>query len=67
MEGAKHEDASLFSASGYVRYSHSFFKLKFDSLAIVYGACAVSNWISPLIVSWVKPKFAMFIGSLTYV
>ncbi|KAM3178981.1 hypothetical protein ACTXT7_001488 [Hymenolepis weldensis] len=55
LEEARKEKGTSFAVSGYV------------SLAIVYAACAIFNWISPTIVSFVKPKYAMFFGSVTYV
>ncbi|VUZ55563.1 unnamed protein product [Hymenolepis diminuta] len=55
LEETRKEKGSSFMVSGYV------------SLAIVYAACAIFNWISPTIVSFVKPKYAMFVGSVTYV
>jgi len=38
----------------------------FTSLAIIYAAFALANWITPSIITVIGPKFTMFIGSLTY-
>ncbi|VDL61161.1 unnamed protein product, partial [Hymenolepis diminuta] len=54
LEEARLEKDPSFTASGYI------------SLSIVYASCAIFNWTSPTIVSWLKPKMAMFVGALTY-
>ncbi|KAL3285315.1 hypothetical protein HHI36_019424 [Cryptolaemus montrouzieri] len=38
----------------------------YTSLAIIYAALAIFNWIAPSAISVIGPKFSMFIGSLTY-
>jgi hypothetical protein len=54
MESIKAEDPS-FNADGYT------------SLAIIYAAFALANWIAPSVVSVISPKWTMVIGAAPYV
>ena len=38
----------------------------FTSLAIVYGAFAVANWLTPSVISVIGPKVTMIIGGTLY-
>ena len=54
LESIKADDPS-FTADGYT------------SLAIIYAAFAVANWIAPSVVSVLSPKWTMVIGAAPYV
>ncbi|CAG0922705.1 unnamed protein product [Notodromas monacha] len=54
LESIRAEDPS-FTADGYV------------SLAIIYAAFSVANWIAPSVISVVSPKWTMVIGASPYV
>ncbi|XP_044765194.1 UNC93-like protein MFSD11 isoform X2 [Coccinella septempunctata] len=49
-----HTDDPNFTGTGYT------------SLAIIYAALSIFNWISPSAISVMGPKIAMLIGSITY-
>ncbi|EEC19849.1 conserved hypothetical protein [Ixodes scapularis] len=36
------------------------------SLAVIYAVFAISNWISPSIITFLGPKYTMFVGAVTY-
>lgn len=40
--------------------------LGYDSLAIIYAVFAISNWIAPLVVSLIGPRFSMFGSGIIY-
>lgn len=44
----------------------SFTGTGYNSLAIIYAVLSIFNWISPSAISIFGPKFAMLIGSVTY-
>lgn len=36
------------------------------SLAVIYAVFAISNWLSPSIITFLGPKYTMFVGAITY-
>ncbi|XP_076340619.1 LOW QUALITY PROTEIN: UNC93-like protein MFSD11 [Tachypleus tridentatus] len=49
-----HDEDTSYEGDGYI------------SLAIIYAVFAISNWIAPPVISFIGPKYSMFVGGITY-
>lgn len=54
LDGARDESNGTFTGKGYT------------SLAIIYSAMAVCNWIAPSVVAFFGAKWSMLIGAILY-